>query len=60
MPYQLIEKENVLTEFTSGAVMYVVDIPTNRVIECAYITLSAVKSFIDKPEAMFFKEVANE
>lgn len=60
MPYELIEKENVLTEFTGGAVMYVVDIPTARVMECANMTLQAVKSFIDKPESMFFKEVANE
>ena len=58
--YVLVEKENVLTELNNGAVMYVVDIPTARVMECASMILSAVKSFIDKPEAMFFKEVANE
>ena len=58
--YKLVEKDNVLTELNSGAVMYVVDIPTARVMECANMTLSAVKSFIDKPEAMFFKAVANE
>jgi len=57
--YELIEKDNVLNELNSGAVMYVVDIPTQRVMECANMTLSAVKSFIDKPEAMFFKEVNN-
>jgi len=58
--YELVEKDNVLKELNSGALMYVVDIPTARVMECANMTLSAVKSFIDKPEAMFFKAVANE
>jgi hypothetical protein len=58
--YELVEKDNVLAQLNSGALMYVVDIPTQRVMECANMTLSAVKSFIDKPEAMFFKVVANE
>lgn len=58
--YDLIKKEDVLKELNNGALMYVVDIPTQRVMECANMTLSAVKSFIDKPEAMFFKAVANE
>lgn len=58
--YEQVEKTNVLTELNSGAVMYVVDIPTQRVMDCANMTLSAVKSFIEKPEAMFFKAVANE
>lgn len=55
--YELVEKENVLAELNGGSVMYVVDIPTYRVMGCANMTLSAVKSFIDKPEAMFFKVV---
>lgn len=55
--YELVEKDSVLIELNSGSVMYVVDIPTQRVMACADMTLSAVKSFIDKPEAMFFKEV---
>lgn len=53
--YEQVEKDNVLTELNSGSAMYVVDIPTLRVMVCAEMTLSAVKSFIDKPEAMFFK-----
>lgn len=58
--YELIKKEDVLKELNSGGVMYVVDIPTQRVMECADMTLSAVKSFVEKPEAMFFKAVVNE
>ena len=58
--YELVEKENVLAELNGGSLMYVVDIPTQRVMECANMTLSAVKSFMDKPEAMFFKAVVNE
>lgn len=58
--YEQIEKDDVLKELNNGSVMYVVDIPTQRVMECANMTLSAVKSFIDKPEAMFFKAVADE
>ena len=58
--YELVEKDNVLKELNDGYVMYVVDFPTLRVMECANMTLSAVKSFIDKAEAMFFKVVASE
>lgn len=57
MVYEQVARELVLSEMNSGAVMYVVDIPTYRVMECANMTLAAVKSFIDKPEAMFFKVV---
>lgn len=53
--YEQVAKENVLTELNSGAEMYVVDIPTLRIMVCGAMTLSAVKTFIDKPEAMFFK-----
>ena len=53
--YEQVAREDVLTTLNSGAAMYVVDIPTLRVMPCANMTLSAVKSFIDKPEAMFFK-----
>lgn len=55
--YELVEKSDVLVELNNASVMYTVDIPTQRVMACADMTLSAVKSFIDKPEAMFFKEV---
>lgn len=57
--YELVSKENVLEVLNNGSEVYCVDIPTGRVMECANMTLSAVKSFIDKPEAMFFKVVAN-
>lgn len=55
MSYVQVDKSEVLTELNDGAVMYVVDIPTLRVMECANMTLSVIKSFIDKPETMFFK-----
>lgn len=58
--YVQVDRDNVLAELNSGAVVYAVDIPTQRVMECANMTLSAVKSFIDKPETLFFKEVVNE
>ncbi len=58
--YELVEKENVLAELNKASVMYVVDFATLRVMECANMTLSAVKSFIEKDEAMFFKAVTNE
>jgi len=40
--------------------MYVVDIPTQRVMDCSNMTIGAVVSFTNKPEAMSFKVVANE
>lgn len=58
--YEQIEKENVVSELNNGSDMYCVDIPTLRVMECAGMTLSAVRGFIDKPESMFFKRVVNE
>lgn len=58
--YSQIEKDKVLTELNADTKLYMVDIPTQRVVDCATMTIGAVVSFIDKPEAMFFKEVANE
>lgn len=58
--YKLVEKSSVLTELNNGADMYIVDIPTQRVMNCADLTMSAIKSFIDKPESMFFKAITNE
>lgn len=55
--YSQVAKENVLEELNNSADLYCVDIPTLRVMRCADMTLSAVKSFIDKAEAMFFKRV---
>lgn len=53
--YKQVQKEDVLNELNSGSAMYIVDIPTLRVMACADMTLAAIKSFIDKPEAMFLK-----
>ena len=58
--YEQVEKENVLTELNNASDLYCVDIPTYRVMRCAEMTLSAVKGFIDKAEAMFFKVVESE
>ncbi len=58
--YEQVEKSNVLNELNNGSVMYAVDFPTQRVMECANMTLSAVKSFIEKTGTVFFKEVVNE
>lgn len=55
--YSQVAKESVLTELNNASDLYCVDIPTLRVMRCAEMTLSAVKGFIDKPEAMFFKRV---
>lgn len=57
--YVLISKENVLEELKNGSDLYCVDIPTARVMKCTNMTLNAIKGFIDKPEAMFFKAVVN-
>lgn len=58
--YEQVAKENVLLELNNSSDLYCVDIPTLRVIKCAEMTLSAVKGFIDKTEAMFFKRVTDE
>lgn len=60
MGYKQLEKDKVLDELNNGSKLYMVDIPTQRVVDCSTMTIGAVISFIDKPEAMFFKEVANE
>lgn len=55
--YVLVDKDNVLKELNNEPQLYVVDVPTLRVMECANMTLQAVKSFMDKPEAVFLKAV---
>ena len=56
--YEQVAKENVLAELNELSDLYCVDIPTYRVMRCADMKLSAVKSFIEKPEALFFKRVS--
>jgi len=58
--YEAVDKVSVLDELNAGSKMYVVDIPTQRVMDCSNMTIGAVVSFTNKPEAMFFKVVANE
>lgn len=57
--YELVKKEDVLTEINKS-VLYAVDIPTQRVINCGDMAIKALSHFINKPETMFFKEVNNE
>ena len=57
--YENVEKSSVLEEMNTGAEMYVVDFSTRRVLDCGEMLISAVRSFIDKDEAMFFKKVEN-
>lgn len=57
--YEKVEKNEVLEEMNNGAEMWVVDFSTRRVMECGEMLISAVRSFVDKDEAMFFKKVGN-
>lgn len=57
--YKNVEKSSVLEEMNTGAEMYLVDFSTRRVLDCGEMLISAVRSFIDKDEAMFFKKVKN-
>lgn len=57
--YEKVEKDNVLTELNNGADMYIVDIPTRRVMRCAEMKMDAIQSFRDKAETMFFKALTN-
>lgn len=58
--YEIVEKENVLNEINNGATLYVVDIPTRRVMACNELMLVSIRSFIDKSGTMFFKVIGNE
>jgi hypothetical protein len=55
--YEQVEKKNVVTELNKGSKLYVVDIPTCRIMPCGNMSMDAIKSFEDKESAMFFKEV---
>lgn len=58
--YELVNKELVIEEINRGAEMWCVDIPTQRVMACSDMSLQAIRSFITKPEAMFFKGTTSE
>lgn len=55
--YEKVEKNNVLEEMSTGVEMWLVDFSTRRVLNCEEMLISAVRSFIDKEEAIFFKRV---
>ena len=54
--YELIDNDKALNEFISGAELYVVDVPTLRTLKCDEMTLQAVKSFVNNPDAVFIKK----
>lgn len=58
--YELVSKDKVLEELNKGVDMWCVDIPTLRVMVCAEMNLQAIRSFIVKKDAMFFKGTASE
>lgn len=55
--YEKVEKENVLEEMSNNSGMVLVDFATKRILDCDEMMLNAIRSFIDKPEAVFFKKV---
>lgn len=58
--YEMVSKEKVIEELNRGVEMWCIDIPTLRVMKCAEMNLQAIRSFITKPEAMFFKGTTSE
>ena len=58
--YVQVEKSNVLTELNNGSDLYCVDFRTLRVMRCADMTVSAVKSFLDNDDTLFYKRSVNE
>ena len=57
--YEKVEKDNVLTELVNGADMYIVDIPTRRIMQCSEMKMDAIQTFKKNSESMFFKAVTN-
>lgn len=55
--YEKVEKENVLEEMSNNSGMVLVDFATKRILDCDEMMLNAIRSFIDKTEAVFFKKV---
>lgn len=51
--YKIIPNDKVLSEFVSGAELYVADITTLRLMSCSELTLQAIKSFINKADTVF-------
>lgn len=60
MSYTELKKEYVIENLGKGTRVIMCDFSTMRMVDCAEMTVAAINSFIDKPEAKFFKEVANE
>lgn len=58
--YEKVNKENVIEEINKGVELWCVDIPTLRVMACSEMQLQAIKGFIAKAEAMFFKGTTSE
>lgn len=58
--YQLVEKENVLSELNKGAYLLCVDPTTLKTMICDELNLQQIKAFILKPEALFIKRVTDE
>ena len=60
MIYAEVEKENVIKALEAGEKLIVCDFATMRMMNCFELQITALMHFITKPEALFFKVVANE
>lgn len=60
MGYIAVEKENVIEMLGTGEKIIICDFATMRMMNCLELQVTAINSFIKKPETMFFKAVANE
>ncbi len=56
--YEQVDNADAMSEINAGEEMHVVDIKTSRVISCASMTISAIKSFVERDDVMFFKTVS--
>jgi hypothetical protein len=60
MNYTELKKEYVIETLGKGNRVIMCDFATMRMVDCGEMTVSAINSFLAKPETKFYKEVVNE
>jgi hypothetical protein len=60
MTYEQLKKDYVIETLAKGNVVIVCDFSSMRMLSCGEMTVNTIRSFMDKPDTVFFKGVVSE
>jgi hypothetical protein len=60
MKYEVLKKEYVFTNLGEGKQVLICDFNTMRILDCDNLQVSAIQSFLEKENVVFYRGLKNE